>query len=44
MFHELSSSHLLYELQYVNSNSNHLDHELNELTRDLNKNNNYKIK
>ena len=41
---QLSSTHLLYELQYVNSNSDHLDHELNELTRDLNKNNNYKIK
>ena len=34
MFHELSSSHLLYELQYVNSNLDHIDHELNELTRD----------
>ncbi|CAF1720618.1 BnaC09g11700D [Brassica napus] len=27
------SAHLLYELQYVNSDSDHLDHELNEITQ-----------
>ena len=32
---QLDSVHLLFELQYVNSNLDYLDHELNELARDL---------
>jgi len=32
---QLSSTHLLYELQNTNSDSDHLDHELNELAREL---------
>jgi len=32
---QLSSTHLLYELQNTNSDSDHLNHELNELAREL---------